>query len=232
MVASHTVGLSPSFSSTTDASVYSPTSTAIPVGSLAFLAAALPASVAPLPTINTGRAGYSYNLLSSVTKSVGLDTLYLYVLNKFVENPPGTPLAIGTTLSTSDPATGALIGVSHIAGLGKAGAESIRQIAFAGEQAGGISPRTVFASPTKPENMILTWLFHSTSNTVPSQPVGFTRASGVAITTPTAGFSYAFRTTGAPLTTVQWASSTLGISAQISIELDTAPLAGYGPIPM
>lgn len=209
--------------STANATSYVSGSFTPAVGDLLVVFVTASATISPQASLAySSPSELTFSKISSATRNAGADTLYLFVSDGFV------PTAASRSVTydcIGDAATGTVITVYSISGMGRTGAAAVRQTAVQSNQASG-TPAPVFASAALTANPVLGMVANGSNPAGMTPPTGssptWTEGSDSGYITPTTGQETIWAASGFTGTTVTWGNAPGTLFGSIIVELDAS----------
>jgi hypothetical protein len=159
--------------------------------------------------------GLGWTKITSATWSATTHTLYCFVANALAAASAMTV----TFDCTGDDATGCIMHIARVSGMGRTGASAVRQSAVQSNQAGSTTPAPVFGSAALTDNPVLGAVATNDAINAITQPSGWTERNELTITGPSARHEYVSKDSGFTGTTVTWGSNPALGYADIIVEM-------------
>lgn len=178
------------------------------------------------PTVTDDRGGtYTRIAAASCAKATSADEMHFYVRDR----PCQVELSHTITMNVGGAGTGGGAWAARISGMGKYGANAVRQATKQDNQAAAGTPTATFALPILAESLCVFAVFNATNPAGMTPPASFTEQEDVGYATPTTGLEVATRDNGQTGLTITAGGTSASAFCMLAVELDTAtPTASGG----
>lgn len=173
-------------------------------------------------TTLTGTGGSTFTRSRTTAFRTGTDRIVSFVSDKGVTATSQTV----TFGCAGDAATGAVIFVIRVAGIGLYGTAALRQTSDVNNAAAGGTPAASFSAACLTDNVTLGCIGNSTNPATVTPPTSWTEdaAGDTGYATPTTGGEYVYRNSGFTGTTMTWGSTSASAFGVSIVEINASRL--------